>query len=57
VLFLLGLYIGVQVNNVALADVVGFHGTATAASVLTWLGAGIAAAWGGHLWNLRRNLS
>jgi hypothetical protein len=57
VLFLLGLYIGVQVNNVPLADVIGFHGVATAASVLAWLGVGITAAWGGHLWNRRLNLS
>jgi hypothetical protein len=57
VLFLLGLYIGVQVNNVALADVVGFHGTATPASVLAWLAVGIAAAWGGHLCNRHRNFS
>jgi len=57
VLFLLGLTIGVQVDNVALADVVGFHGTATSASVLAWLGVGMAAAWGGHLWNRHRNLS
>jgi hypothetical protein len=57
VLFLLGLYIGVQVNNVALADVVGFHGTATTASVLAWLAVGIAAAWGGHLCNRHRNFS
>jgi hypothetical protein len=51
VLFLLGLYIGIQINNVPLADMVGFHGTATPASVLAWLGVGMAAAWGGHLWN------
>jgi hypothetical protein len=57
VLFLLGLYIGVQVNNVPLADVIGFHGVATAASVLAWLGVGAAAAWGGHLWNRRLDLS
>jgi hypothetical protein len=51
VLFLLGLYIGVQVDKVALADVIGFHGVATAASVLSWLAVGAAAAWGGHAWN------
>ena len=49
VLFLLGLYMGVQINNVALADVIGFHGSATAASVLAWLCVGAAAACGGHL--------
>ena len=51
VLFLLGLYIGIQINNVPLADIVGFHGMATPASVLAWLGVGMASAWGGHLWN------
>ena len=50
VLFLLGLYVGVQVHTVAMADVVGFHGTATLASVSAWSLMGIAAAWGGHLW-------
>lgn len=49
VLFLLGLYIGIQVHTVALADVVGFHGAATAASVLAWLALGFVAACGGHL--------
>jgi len=49
VLFLLGLYIGIQVDTVALADVVGFHGAATAASVLAWLALGMAAAWGGRV--------
>lgn len=57
VLFLLGLYMGTQVDNVALADVVGFHGTATGASVLAWLGLGLLSAWGGHLWNRHRRLS
>lgn len=54
VLFLLGLYMGGQVDNVALADVVGFHGTATGASVLVWLGVGAAAAFAGHAWNRRQ---
>jgi len=49
VLFLVGLYIGIQVDTVALADVVGFHGAATAPSVLAWLALGMAVAWGGHL--------
>lgn len=49
VLFLLGLYIGIQVNTVPLADVVGFHGAATAASVLAWLAMGVVAAVGGHV--------
>jgi hypothetical protein len=56
VLFLLGLYMGVQINNVALADVVGFHGSATPASVLAWLGVGMAAAFGGHAWNRRQRM-
>jgi hypothetical protein len=51
VLFLLGLTIGVQVDRVPLADVIGFHGVATVASVLAWLAVGAAAAWGGHAWN------
>jgi hypothetical protein len=53
-LFLFGLYVSVNLSKLPLADVVGFHGIATAASVLAWLGVGIAAAWGGHLWNQRR---
>jgi hypothetical protein len=57
VLFLLGLYIGVQVDKAPLADVIGFHGVATAGSVLAWLGAGLAASWSGHLWNRRRAAS
>jgi hypothetical protein len=56
VLFLLGLYMGVQINKVALADVVGFHGSATPASVLAWLGVGMAAAFGGHAWNRRQRM-
>ena len=52
-LFLFGLYTGVQVDTVALADVVGFHGTATVLSALAWAGMGMAAGWGGHLWNRR----
>jgi hypothetical protein len=54
VLFLFGLYLSLNLNKLPLADVIGFHGIATAASVLAWLGVGIAAAWGGHLWNQRR---
>ena len=54
VLFLLGLTIGVQVDKVPLADVVGFHGAATGASALTWLALGMAAAWSGHVWNKYR---
>jgi hypothetical protein len=53
-LFLFGLYVSVNLSKVPLADVVGFHGIATVVSVLAWLGVGIAAAWGGHLWNQRR---
>jgi hypothetical protein len=54
VLFLFGIYTSVQVDKVALADVVGFHGAATAASVLAWLAVGAAAACGGHAWNRHR---
>jgi len=53
VLFLFGLYMGVQIHNVPLADVVGFHGTATPVSVLAWSALGAVAAWAGHLWNRR----
>lgn len=53
VLFLFGLYMGVQIHNVPMADVVGFHGTATLMSVLAWSAMGAAAAWAGHLWNRR----
>lgn len=50
-LFLLGLYVSINVDTVALADVVAFHGAATIMSASTWAGAGILAAWGGHCWN------
>jgi hypothetical protein len=53
-LFLFGLYLSVNLNKVALADVVGFHGIATASTVLTWAAVGIASALGGHLWNKHR---
>ncbi len=52
-LFLLGLYLTINVDTVALADIVAFHGAATIMSVSTWAGAGILAAWGGHCWNQR----
>jgi hypothetical protein len=52
-LFLVGLYTSVNINKIPLADVVGFHGTATALSVLAWLGVGMAALWGGQLWGNR----
>jgi hypothetical protein len=50
-LFLFGLYISINLKTVALADIVAFHGAATAASALTWAAVGSVAAWGGHLWN------
>jgi hypothetical protein len=53
-LFLFGLYLSVNMSKVVLADVVGFHGIATSASVLTWAAVGVVAAWGGHLWNKHR---
>jgi hypothetical protein len=53
-LFLFGLYLSINLSRVPLADVVGFHGIATSATVLAWLGVGIASAWGGHLWNNHR---
>ena len=52
-LFLLGLYVTVNVDTVPLADVVAFHGAATIMSAATWVGAGMLAAWGGHCWNRR----
>ncbi|WP_296946143.1 hypothetical protein [uncultured Massilia sp.] len=53
-LFLFCLYVSVNASDVAALDLVGFHGTATRVSVLGWLAAGLAAAWTGHAWNLRR---
>jgi hypothetical protein len=53
-LFLFGLYLSINLSRVPLADVVGFHGIATSATVLAWLAVGIASAWGGHLWNNHR---
>jgi len=35
---------------VALADVIGFHDVASAASVLAWAGMGVVVAWTGHAW-------
>jgi hypothetical protein len=46
----------IQINKVALADVVGFHGSATPASVLAWLAVGAAASFGGHAWNRRQGM-
>jgi len=56
-LFLFGLSLAIQMPAVAMADVVGFHGSATPLSMLAWAGLGMAAAWGGHLWNRRKDLS
>ena len=52
-LFLVGLYTSVNIDKAVLADVVGFHGTATALSVLAWLGVGMAASFGGQLLSKR----
>lgn len=52
-LFLFALYVSVNVNRGAWADVLGLHGNATAASTLGWLVAGVLALAGGHLWNRR----
>jgi hypothetical protein len=52
-LFLLTVYMSVNVSRGAWADVVGFHGNATAASGLGWAGLGVLALLGGHLWNRR----
>jgi hypothetical protein len=56
-LFLFGLFLTINVNTVALADVVAFHGAATAMSALTWAGVGVLAAWGGHAWNRHARLA
>jgi len=53
VLFLFGLYMGIQIHHVPMADVIGFHGTATLMSVLAWSAMGAVAACAGHLWNRR----
>jgi hypothetical protein len=52
-LFLFALYVSVNVSRGAWADIVGFHGNATAASNLAWAGLGVLAVLGGHLWNRR----
>lgn len=52
-LFLLALYVSVNVSRGAWADVVGFHGNATATSSLAWVGLGALALLGGYLWNRR----
>jgi len=52
-LFLVGLYASVSVDKVAMADLVGFHGTATAFSVLAWAAIGLAGACAGHAWGKR----
>jgi hypothetical protein len=53
-LFLFGLYVSVNARGVPRLDIVGVNGVATAASVLGWLGVGVAAAWAGHAWNRYR---
>ena len=53
-LFLFGLYVSINAHDVPRLDIVGFHGVATAGSVLEWLAVGAAAAWAGHAWNRRR---
>lgn len=52
-LFLLALYVSVNVSRGAWADIVGFHGNATATSSLAWAGLGALALLGGFLWNRR----
>lgn len=52
-LFLFALYVSVNVGRGAWADIVGFHGNATAASILGWTGLGVLAVLGGHVWNRR----
>ena len=52
-LFLFALYVSVNVGRGAWADVIGFHGNATAGSVLGWTIVGVLALAGGQLWNRR----
>jgi hypothetical protein len=52
-LFLFGLYVSVSADKLAPADIVGFHGAATPATVLGWACIGLGAAWAGHFWRRR----
>jgi hypothetical protein len=52
-LFLFALYVSVNVSRGAWADIVGFHGNATAASSLAWAGLGVLAVLGGAAWQRR----
>ena len=52
-LFLFALYVSVNVSRGAWADIVGFHGNATAASSLAWAGLGVLALLGGAVWTRR----
>ena len=52
-LFLFALYVSVNVGRGAWADIVGFHGNATAGSVLGWTVVGVLALLAGH-WSNRR---
>jgi len=54
-LFLFALYISVNIGRGAWADVIGFHGNATAGSVLGWTVVGVLALVAGH-WSNRRIL-
>lgn len=50
VLFLLGLFVTLNIDTVPLADPIGFHGVATRASVLAWTGVALAAVACRPLW-------
>jgi hypothetical protein len=55
-LFLFALYVSVNVGSGAWADMIGFHGNATAGSVLGWTVVGVLALAGGHVWNRRQGV-
>lgn len=50
VLFLLGVFVTLNIDTVPMADPVGFHGVATRASVLAWAGIALAAVLCWPLW-------
>jgi hypothetical protein len=53
-LLLFGFYVAIQAKGVAMMDVVGFHGDATAASAATFLAAGLATVAAGIAWSRRK---
>ncbi len=53
-LFLFGLYVAINVHNLAILDAVGFNGVANTSSMLAHLAIGLVAAAAGFAWNQRR---